>query len=144
MPILLDGYQLHLWDPGFEGSHKAFHMALARLLSRGQRTGWRDHRRDHRDTRRCLGEMHRHLQEIPFSLRQTLLRVNGSRRVLLRRDDELRLLDSCENSCEYLVIAPWHPNNPVGDARTSHNTTHEPEEHGATEKAFYHRHHHLH
>ena len=47
MSMLLDGYQLHLWYPRFEGSHKAFHMALARLLSRGQRTGWGDHRRDH-------------------------------------------------------------------------------------------------
>src|SRR5262245_66338141 len=103
-------------------------MALARLLSRGQRTGWGDHRRDHRDTRWCLSELHRHLQEIPFSLRQMLLRMNSSCRVLLRRDDELRLLDSGENSGKHLVIGSWHPNNPVGDARTSHNTAHEPEE----------------
>jgi hypothetical protein len=137
--MLLDGYQLHLRYPGFEGSHKAFHMALARLLSRGQRTGWGDHRRDYRDTCRCLGETHRHLQEISFSPRQTLLRVNGPCGILLRRDAELRVLDSCENGCEHCVIAPRHTDNSVGDARTSHNTTHEPEEHGAEEKAFCHR-----
>ena len=58
MPILLDGHHLYLRYAGFEGSHKAFHMALARLLSGGQRSGWGDHRGDHRDTRRCLGKMH--------------------------------------------------------------------------------------
>jgi hypothetical protein len=32
----------------------------------------------------------------------------------------------------------------VGDARASHNTADKPEEHGAEEKAFCHRHPHLH
>src|SRR5712691_7019451 len=144
MPRLLDGHQLHFWYARFEGSHKAFHMALAWLLSSGQRTHWGDHRRDHCDTCRCLGEMHRHLQEISFGARQTLLRANSPCLVLLRRDGELRVLDSCENGCEHLVIVPWHTNNPAGGARTRHKTTHEPEDHGAEEKAFRHRHHYLH
>jgi hypothetical protein len=54
MSLLLNSHHLHLWQPVFEGSNEAFHVALARFLSRGQRTGRGHHRRDYRDASRLL------------------------------------------------------------------------------------------